>query len=246
MTNRPLLIILALVLFGASPGVEQVPANTPAVLTLECSTTYGCEIDTPPNETLEAVSVTDQRFQTTVLAKGGATGARVKLLPSVATIPEHGHLATLRAEVDILTTRKEYRVIVSATRDLSPHILAFVQAQPAVIYTAPVHSAHKTTGGQGNGDLHSTALNLSILDFDWRSQGDNACTATFSIDKYEQLWCKLPASALAAPSAYRVQGRAYIPVNSTILRSGYVVIDGLYSPIQLDWPNGQHAEIIRT
>lgn len=230
-------------LAAAPSAIVDLPANSPAIPTLVCSTTYGCEVDTPPNEHLVAVSITDPRFSAQVLSAGGAIGARIKILPTTATIAVGDTTALLQGELDILTSVREYHVKLIATTAFEPRIIQYRDEQPIVIMTP----APTTTVSQTHDDptLETTRIPVDNLDFAWYTTGNNACMTLFSINAREQLWCKLNPTIRTSPVAFIPKGRATIPVNMQMTRAGFAIIDTLASTVTLYFVNGDKTIIHR-
>ena len=224
-------------------AIIDIPATSPMIPTLLCSTTYGCEVDTPPNQSLVAVTVTDPRFAAQVLSVGGAIGARIKILPTTATISTGENTVLLQGELDILTNAREYHVKLIATTAFEPHILQYRNPQPLVLMTPPPAADANDT--QNNHTLETTRIPVNDLDFAWYTTGSNTCVTLFSLNDRGQIWCRLNPRITSSPVAYISHGRTTIPVNMQMTRSGFAIIDSLASTVTLYFVNGDKTIIHR-
>lgn len=233
--------LCAITLVAAVPqDVQYLVAGDPHIPQMQCSTTYGCEVDLPPGETLKNVVISDPRFQGQLLSDGTDTPASYKVLPSLVDADANS-AAPLRAQLDMLTNVREYHVVLVASSRLMPATIAY--REPGRVVATVVSSTN-----QVGGSAEATAVDPKAMDFGWTSKGTNglACVTVFDLAQRGQLWCKLPATVLAGPSVYIMQNGARESADARMIQGNYLVIDTLASPVSLEWPDGRTITISRS
>jgi len=149
----------------------------------------------------------------------------------------------LQGEIDILTTVREYHVKLAATSNFEPRILQYRTVSPIVLVTpTPTKPASQT---QGDPTLETTRIPVDRLDFGWYTTGNTTCITLFSINTRGQIWCKINPNIRTSPVAYIPMGKATVPVNMQMTRSGFAVIDTLASTVTLYFTNGDKTIIHR-
>jgi hypothetical protein len=232
-------------LIAAVPqNVQSYIAGDPHIPLMACSTTYGCQLRLPLGEQLENVVISDPRFQSTVLSTGATTAPVIKILPQLVDADTNS-ARPLSAEIDVLTNLREYRVALVATSDLMPASIQYSSAGRAAVVPIPHDQLNPATESS---NAETAPIDPTTMDFGWRSESSTknvACVAVFSVAPREQIWCKLPASIITAPTVTYQLGGATVDADVRLLQDNYLVVDTLASPINLAWPNGDKLTIIR-
>jgi hypothetical protein len=220
-----------------SNGVVTVAIDS--VPQIRCSATLGCEVRYPMGEVVQKVQVTDPRWQTDVLAFGPTPAGTVKLLP-ITSLAGDGPFT---AELDTTTQTHLYRTILVATNDLVSTAIAYAEPPPKPA-PMPIMLPPPPTPAPGSGE--ALPIDAAMLDWSWTSSGTTPCVAVFAVMGRDQVWCRLHDSTHVVPSAYNESGRARIVLDARVVQDHYLVIQTVDSPIDLEWPNGEHARITRT
>lgn len=224
-----------------------VPANAPTRGSVLCSLAYGCEIDLPAGEKLRDVRMIGEGMVAQVVASGDTStanmGAVIEVLPtSEFSTAADGAMQPVTGRVVILTTRREYNVIVDASETQSVNRLVFTGRQNhgvVIPMPPPTRAVDPPTRAAGE----ALPIDPSQMDFGWRMEGDASMRCVTVFSTRGQIWCKMPVTLDDVPSAYYDDGKLKAPLNARVVAQHYLVVDSVHSPILLEIGGGHPREL---